>query len=870
MTVAVPKQAVEERIAKGPARAIRAAIALAGGNEMCFACQVDESGVVIAARPVARGDARSVLALPGFAQRGEMLVHNHPSGVLEPSGADIEIAARIHGDGIGFGITDNAAARLYVVVEVPSAKRRVPLDPAETGALLGPHGPIAAHREALGQYEDRQSQREMAEHIARLYSLGGIGLIEAGTGVGKTLGYLVPALRWAAANGERTIVSTNTISLQEQLVGKDLPFLATALADQPVRFALLKGWRNYVCLQRLEQARLSSATLLDAGAAAELETIASWAARTTDGSLADLPVAPRPAVWDEVSAEADLCTRLRCTHFDKCFVFAARREAASADVVVVNHHLLMADIAVRRASQNWDEAAVLPAYTRLVIDEAHHLEDAASAHLGQSVSRRGLQRLFSRLERRGRGLLPSLERRLAAADDLLSVASLDLVRARLSPSAATARVMGDRLFDMLDAWLATTADTQVRLTDVFDDDPLWRSGLGAALDDALGEIDLIADGLRMVRERLETDARHEEEMAPLLNEIRGVSRRLQNAADALRGTLRPETDAGERVRWIEVRKGGEERGAGDEAMAATTVSAPDTPAARNIVVASVRLDLAPILREDLFRRLDTCVLTSATLSTGEGFAFIAGRLGLDQDDVEPVTASLPSPFDYAQHSLLAIPTDFPAPNDDAALHLRRTVLAAADLIEAAGGGVFLLFTSHRDVRDAAQALRSLGLTARWPLLVHGEEGRDILLRRFRDLGNAVLVGTASFWEGVDVPGRALRGLLLARIPFRVPSEPVTAAQCEAIEATGRDAFAEYMVPHAALRLKQGFGRLIRTATDRGAVVLCDPRAVRKSYGRALLAALPPARRIEGPWPLLREELTRFYRERGETIQSIPG
>jgi ATP-dependent DNA helicase DinG len=369
-----------------------------------------------------------------------------------------------------------------------------------------------------------------------------------------------------------------------------------------------------------------------------------------------------------------------------------------------------------------------------------------------------------------------------------------------------------------------------------------------------------------VRERLETDVRREEEMAPLLNEIRGVSRRLLNAADALRGALRPGVESGERVRWIEVRKGGEERGSGDEAMGVAGLPAPDGSAARNIVVASVRLDLAPILREDLFRRLETCVLTSATLATGEGFDFIAARLGLDQDDVEPVTASLPSPFDYAQHSLFAIPTDFPAPNEDAALHLRRTVQAGADLIEAADGGVFLLFTSHRDVREAAQTLRSLGLNERWPLLVHGEESRDVLLRRFRDMGNAVLVGTSSFWEGVDVPGRALRGLLLARIPFRVPTEPVTAAQCEAIEAAGRDAFAEYMVPHAALRLKQGFGRLIRTATDRGAVVLCDPRAVRKSYGRALLAALPPARRIEAPWPVVREELARFYLTRGETIQ----
>ena len=846
---------VAERLAVGPARAMRTAITLAGGREVCFACQVNAEGVVVSARPVARGDVRSVLALPGFAQRGEMLVHNHPSGVLEPSDADLEIAARIHGDGIGFGIVDNEAGQLYVVVEVPSTRERVPLDAAETGALLGPDGPVAAHREQLGQYEDRQSQREMAERIARLYSLGGIGLIEAGTGVGKTLGYLIPALRWAAANGERTIVSTNTIALQEQLVGKDLPFLAEALSDQPVRFALLKGWRNYLCLQRLDQARSAGTTLFDAGAEAELDALGAWAARTKDGSLADLTAPPRPELWDEVSAEADLCTRLRCPQFDKCFVFAARREAARADIVVVNHHLLMADIAVRRASQNWAEAAVLPAYTRLVIDEGHHLEDAASAHLGATVTRRGFQKLLARLERRGKGLLPTLERRLAAADDLLSVASLDLVRARLAPSAATARVLGERLFTVLDEWLADSGSTQVRLTDAFDDAPVWRAGLGIALDDVLREIDLIDDGLRMVRERLETDTRREEELAPLLNELRGVSRRLSNAGDALRIALRPGAEAHTRVRWIEAQRSRDEQRRPGDAAAAT---APDGASARNIVVASVPLDLAPILRDDLFRRTESCVLTSATLAVGDGFGFIASRLGLDQADVEPVTASLPSPFDYARQALLVIPTDFPSPNEDGPLHFRRTVQAGADLVEAAGGGVFLLFTSHRDVREAAQLLRALDFGSRFALLVHGEDSRDALLRRFRASGNAVLIGTSSFWEGVDVPGRALRGLLLARVPFRVPTEPITAAHCEAIEAAGGDAFMEYMVPHAALRLKQGFGRLIRSASDRGAVVLCDPRVLRKSYGAQLLASLPPARRIEGAWAALRQELTRFY------------
>jgi ATP-dependent DNA helicase DinG len=243
-------------MASPAAAAMRAAIRLAGGREVCFVCTIDDDAVVRTARVVARGDVASVLALPGFAQRGEMLVHNHPSGLLEPSGADLQVAARMHDDGVGFGIIDNDARELYVVVEVPRDDPDTPLDIASIDADLGPHGPVAR---LLPKYEDRPAQRELATTIAALYNEGGVGLLEAGTGIGKSLGYLIPALRWAAANGERTVVSTNTINLQEQLVGKDLPFLAKAFSDQPVRFALLKGWRNYLCLARLAQARSGGA-----------------------------------------------------------------------------------------------------------------------------------------------------------------------------------------------------------------------------------------------------------------------------------------------------------------------------------------------------------------------------------------------------------------------------------------------------------------------------------------------------------------------------------------------------------------------------------------------------------------------------------
>ena len=713
------------------------------------------------------------------------------------------------------------------------------LDPEQIADDLGPDGAIAA---AMQQYEDRPAQRDMARTIATLYNDTGVGLIEAGTGVGKSLGYLLPALRWAALHNERTVVSTNTINLQEQLVRKDLPFLADALAsEQPVRFALLKGWRNYLCLLRLEQAKLIGPTLL-ADRTNGIESIAEWAKETQDGSLSDLAYPPSADIWDEVSAEPDLCTRSACPHYENCFLFRARRTAAAAQIVVVNHHLLMSDIAVRRAAGNWDDAAVIPSWNRVVIDEGHHLEDAAAAHLGASGTRRGLQRLMSRLARTASqrrssgGLLAALEESLRMRrEEMFSAASLDLLRERVLPSVEAVRDKGSTVFDLIETVLRESGQSTLRLTDDFATHPVWRGGLGVALEDFVRESALLSDNIGMIRERLEGEKDPDESTVALVSELRGAGRRIEALANAVYGALDAGADSHKRIRWIESR--------GREG---------------NVGVTWVPLDLAPILREDLFARVKTAIVTSATLTTDSRFEFVSGRLGVDQLQIPPVTESFPSPFDFQKQAILAIPTDTPAPNADPAGHFSAVLRMIDEFTAASDGGIFVLFTSHRDVQQAAMELRANGMAGERPLLVHGEESRDLLLARFRESGRAVLLGTSSYWEGVDVAGHALRGLLIAKLPFRVPTEPLTAAHCEAIVERGGDPFAEYMVPHAALRLKQGFGRLIRSGTDRGAIVIADSRVVNKGYGATLLRALPPARRILVHWNEISRQLRDFY------------
>jgi len=813
-------------------------ISAAGGREVSFVADVGGDGTVVNAVPVARGTVNAVLALPGVAARGQMVLHNHPSGVLEPSQADLNVAARLHDAGVGFGIVNNPATELYVVVEVPRARSYQGIDPVEAARALGPGGLVSR---VLGAFEDRPSQRDMAAYVADTFNEGGVSLLEAGTGVGKSFAYLVPAIAWARANGERTVVSTNTINLQEQLVGKDLPLLARALGDEdrPLTYALLKGWRNYLCLARLELAFSGQASLLEPERQEELNALGAWARRTTDGSLADLTDEPSDDVWDEVSAEADLCTRLDCPHFDRCFVFAARRRAAEADIVVANHHLLASDLAVRRAQENWQEAAVLPPYRRLILDEAHHLEDAAAEHLGAQVSARGVVRLLGRLERNGRGLIPALLGELAMEGGVAGEASGDLLRQALLPEVAQAKASADEVFRLLAERLAASGESVYRLNDAFAADPIWAQGLEVALDNLVANLGRLRDGVETVADRLEADRDHDRP-AQRVQELRGVVRRLQAVLDGMLLTLRPQPGL-PAVRWIE-RRGGRTVGRAPFAVA----------------LASVPLDLAGVLRETLFDRVESIVLTSATLAVGDDFSFLTERLGLGEGFPRlKYQVVLPSPFDFASQCLFGVPTDLPDPRSDEAGHDEAVAQAIVQLAHASDGGMFALFTSHAALRRTADRVRH-ALAHRWPLLVQGDGQRDQLLRRFREAGSAILLGTDSFWEGVDVPGPALRVLLLAKLPFKAPNEPLTAARLERLAEQGLDGFTHYLVPRAALKLKQGFGRLIRSRSDVGVVVLMDHRVVSRRYGAALQASLPPAQQVIGPWDTVRSAAESFF------------
>lgn len=825
-------------LSRGAAAKIRAEIARARGNEVCFVATVSEDGAVVEPRVVARGHRTAVLATVQDAEPGSVVIHNHPSGDLTPSSADLEVAAALYEMGVGLAITDNGASELYVVVEPRQVREYTWLDEEEVAAVLAPGGPIGKWH---GSYEDRPTQRAMAKLVARSYNEGGVALVEAGTGTGKSIAYLVPAIQWALANRERTIVSTNTINLQEQLVGKDLPFLRKALGA-PFRFAMVKGRRNYVSIRRARLASVHQAQLFEGAQRAELEAIVEWLRTTRDGSLQDLPFEPSAEVWDEVASESDVCLRARCPHFEECFYQRSRRDAAGADVLVVNHHLLFSDLAVRRAQGNYTAPAVLPPYRRVILDEAHNLEDAATSHLGAAVSRRGLFRLLARLDRRGRGILAAVEERLRAGrDDLLQQDALRRIGAELRPQVERLREHAAELFIRLETAAGRMEDGMLRLDVRADAVP----GLDEPLEGVLVGIAELARGLDRLRESLQVDTRWQEALAEQLLELDAAAGRLRAVGEALRMALEPGPDTQAMVRWVERRGGGE----GKEP---------------NVVVNAAPVDLSDTLREALFERVDTAVLTSATLATRDGFEFLRGRIGLNGGGMRLEEAVFPSPFDFESQTLVVVPTDLPEPKgEQSAAYDRATADVVEDLAEASDGGVFVLFTSYRSLRAVAMDLRRRRIDGRWPLFVQGERPRTQLLGEFVQSGRGILLGVASFWEGVDVPGEPLRALVLAKLPFKVPSEPLTAARLEAVEREGGNSFRDFMLPHAALRLKQGFGRLIRSRGDRGVVVLLDRRVMEKTYGRYLLESLPPAPLRVGRWGELREDVRRFYAMRAE-------
>ncbi len=600
----------------------------------------------------------------------------------------------------------------------------------------------------LPGFQPRSGQSAMAEAVAAALAGRGKLVVEAGTGTGKTFAYLVPAL----LGGQKTIISTGTKALQDQLYHRDLPLVGKAVG-RPVSTALLKGRANYLCLYRLDEI---AGDQVPAGAYADLAAVRAWRHRTVTGDRSELADIPEDSpVWPWVTSTADNCLGRECPFFEDCHVVRARRAAQDADLVVVNHHLLLADLAMK------EEGFVefLPEAEAVILDEAHQVPDLAAQFFGVSLGSRDLERLLG--EVRAATLSPGqpeLTRRLDKAETAVKIL-------RAAAPAAEGRHQLDELAERLEQPLCEL-----------------RSAL-QALQEAVAVI---------------VDA------AP---EIAKLHERLWDAGERLAQLM--SNDGPDGLRWVDVH-------------------------ARSLRLNLTPLDVSGTLQSLFDSDRQAWVFTSATLAVGDDFSHFAGRIGL------PAVAGMtfPSPYALAQRGLIYLPPGLPAPSDPE--HTTRMLESVTPLFNATAGGAFCLFTSHRALDAARRWFRSRKsrLNGR-PLLVQGDAPRDDLLRRFREHGNAVLLGTGSFWEGVDVRGPALSIVAIDKLPFASPGDPLMMARLEFIKRQGGNGFTEHQLPQAALALKQGAGRLLRDHADYGAIVLCDPRVTSKSYGKVFLESLAP-------------------------------
>ncbi|OQX84417.1 hypothetical protein B6D60_09400 [candidate division KSB1 bacterium 4484_87] len=812
---------------------MREEIDQADGNEVFFVGYVDETGLVTSIQTAARGNEFSVLHVQDLSERSDVVIHNHPSGDLTPSPNDMAIANELLQDGIASFIVNNDVSELYAIVEPFDKKKELPLDISRIVHFLEPGGAVS---QRMPQYEYRPQQLEMIRAVSQAFNEKKIGVIEAGTGVGKSMAYLIPAIFWTHTNKQRAVVSTRTINLQEQLIYKDIPFLKKAL-DIEFKAVLVKGRGNYICLRKIDNLKKDRDSLIEDELQVEVNTLLEWAEKTEDGSKSDLNFVPKGEVWELMAAESDNCLRAKCPHFQECFVMKARRRANKADILVVNHHLLFSDLALRAMGIL---NSVLPRYHHIIFDEAHNLEDIATDYFGAQVTRYGLIRILHRLYnpkgKKSRGYLPILVTKLKnfsfkesdiSINTIINKVTTDVYPLCDSLLTLTNQLMDDLAHFVMNKDSSSWNESKIRLTKAVRNDFDWQNQILAQVDAFFSLLKKLIALLRaVVSDIYDLNFNLPEDIYSQLQEIEVQTRRLSNALEAIVQIILEDDE--EHVRWIEATK---------SKWGKTNVRLHISP-----------LDISEHMERLVFDNYKTVIMTSATLAishkSGNDFTFFYQQTGLHRIPAQKIIQrKIPAPFDYQKQAITAIPTDLPMPDEKIFGDAISDFILQA--IQISQGRAFILFTAYgllnRVYNELNEQLESSGIT----VFKQGQFSRTKLLQKFKEDKSSVLFATDSFWQGVDVEGDALENVIITKLPFRVPSEPYVEARVEYIERHGGNSFMDYSLPHAVLKLKQGFGRLIRKKTDIGSIFILDKRIVEKFYGRVFLNSLPQSRIITG-------------------------
>ncbi len=768
----------------------------ASDNEVLFFGWTDKENRVIKVEIIARGNEECVTIPLQKSFLPDVIIHNHPTGTLSPSSQDMTIASYIANRGVGFIIVNNDITQHYVVVEPVLKKKKVYLDTEKLSSLLSLEGPF---NRTLQVFEERDGQRVMIKSVCESFNNDKLMLIEAGTGIGKSIAYLVPSIEWSIINKERVVISTNTINLQEQLLYKDIPNIEETLGAD-FSYILMKGRGNYACLSRIFEIQQDLFSFIDDEEVAQFDQILKWINRTDDGSLSDLSFIPKTSLWEKINSQSETCSGAGCRYFSRCFLNSVKRKAITANIIVTNHHYLLADACLVGSG-----TSILPSYDRVIFDEAHNLEDAATSFFTEKITLSFVMRVLNNLysgPKKQKGYLLYLSKR-----EMGQYQQIDKIMDEVTVLKST----GLNLFESLDVFLrgaehemnnisAVSPYIVIEVNEETKNLPRWESNVVQQLGMFYRQCTTLSSSLFQLREEL---AEKEDERSQ--KQIDGFISRINEIIQSIDIFLNDE----ERnyVRWIEKR--------------------------REIGIVVSLIEVGSMLNELIFQRLKSGILTSATLTVNNTFDFMFNRLSL-RERAEGI--KIESPFSYDEQMAILIPTDVPLPNHP--VYSRDLGQSIIKIVKKTKGKAFVLFTAYKTLNEVYDAVRDELEDDGFVVFKQGNDLRKNLLNNFKQNIHSILFGTESFWEGVDAPGQTLECVIITKLPFKVPTEPVIKARLEEIRVRGGNPFLEYSLPLAVIKMKQGIGRLIRKRTDIGVVVILDNRMIYKSYGSVFINSLP--------------------------------
>jgi len=799
----------------------------ANNNEVFFVCKTNDDLIVTAMRVLARGNEFSVPAVISDLQFGDVIIHNHPSGELKPSEQDISIAARLAQFGIAAYIINNTVDDIYVIIEPFKKNEYKKIEPLEIKKIFEKDGAI---NETLDSFEIRKQQIDMAEKVTETINNNLFACIEASTGTGKTLAYLIPSILYAIANKEKFIISTNTINLQEQIIYKDLPLIKKIL-NLDFKYILVKGRNNYICLNKFYKVA-PQLSLFDLDNENEIfNIIKKWINITIDGSKSSLNFNPPEKVWDPICSDTDDCLKTQCVYFKDCFFNLLRLETNTAQIIVVNHHLLLSDIILKNSSDNdMTASGILPNYKYIIFDEAHNLDEIAAKHFAIQFSGYSIIKLLNKFyflnEGKEKGIISIIKNaiifktKISQKEELFVlfqeiIELIEKIKTEDMPEVAEKITTYffknyDRANKIYNAkikirLIPETYKTNDFITEV--EQPLIN--IMKLLLHLTKTIETAKNKYKQLCEDIEAQID-----LNIITDFQSVINKLTNLITNISLFIEPE-NIENTVRWVEI----------------------DNEMPKYTSMNSIPIDVSEIFFNNVILPNNSIIFTSATLTVNKKFDFFMNNLAINKLPKERlIQMILSTPFDFEKQTRLFIPKDLVSPNDaNFAYNAANFIYQLLITLER---NAFILFTAYKQLREILELLRQPLENKMINVLSQFDKPRMQLLNDFKNLRRTALFATDSFWEGVDVQGDALEIVIIVKLPFKTPDDPIIEAKNEMLLKIGKNPFKDYQLPKAIIKLKQGIGRLIRTKTDKGIIVILDKRIMTMYYGQQFINSLP--------------------------------